>query len=106
MRSKSQFCIVAFNPVPRAALGALLMAIMLVVMLVLAQPAAAQTFQVLYNFPWGMGGGDPLSSVTVGQNGNLYGTTFAGGVGYGMVYILNSAGGGSRLCALRIGGNS
>jgi len=91
---KSQFCILVFHRAPRAAMGALLMAVMLVVMSVLAQPAPAQTFQVLYNFPWGMGGGDPLSSVTVAPNGNLYGTTFTGGTGYGMVYRLNHANGG------------
>jgi len=36
---------------------------------------------VLYNFDGGAGGAEPQNSVTLDQAGNLYGTTYAGGMG-------------------------
>src|SRR5271166_6997650 len=46
-------------------------------------PAAqAQTFQVLHNFSGGQDGAGPLDGLTIGPNGNLYGTASAGGHQY------------------------
>jgi uncharacterized repeat protein (TIGR03803 family) len=41
--------------------------------------ANAQTFQVLYNFTGGLDGTAPIDGLTIDRNGNLYGTTSAGG---------------------------
>ena len=47
---------------------------------ILAVPAAqAQTFTVLHNFTGGPDGAAPLDGLTIDRNGNLYGTTSAGG---------------------------
>ena len=43
----------------------------------------AQTFQNLFNFD-GTNGGDVISTLVQGANGNFYGTTSAGGL-YGML---------------------
>jgi uncharacterized repeat protein (TIGR03803 family) len=65
-----------------------MLAIVLVLAVVASQPAQAQTFSVLYNFPGGNNGENPAAGVTY-RGGNLYGTTWAGGAGgYGMVYEL------------------
>ena len=56
----------------------------------------AQTEQTLYNFTGGTDGGTPLSSLVKDAAGNLYGTTFVGGVyGAGEVFELspNTSGG-------------
>lgn len=48
---------------------------------------------VLYRFSGGTDGGNPEASLTMDQSGNLYGTTFEGGVyGYGTVFELSSSG--------------
>ena len=39
----------------------------------------AQSFQVLHNFTGGADGAGPLDGLTIGANGNLYGTASAGG---------------------------
>jgi len=44
--------------------------------------AQAQTFQVLHNFSGGQDGAGPLDGLTIGPNGNLYGTASAGGHQY------------------------
>lgn len=49
-------------------------------------PAQAQTGTVLYDFAGGSDGRDPASRLTLDTAGNLYGTTSAGGLGYGTVF--------------------
>lgn len=66
----------------------------------LAQPAKAQTYTVLYTFTGGADGASPYSGVIFDQSGNLYGTTEAGGDitpcasfnGCGVVYKLDASG--------------
>jgi len=52
------------------------------------QPAHAQTYRVIYNFTNGHDGANPEAGLTIDRGGNLYGTTNAGGVGYGGVFRL------------------
>ena len=51
----------------------------LLILLMAAIPAQAQTFQVLHNFTGGRDGANPLDGLTIGRAGNLYGTSSAGG---------------------------
>jgi uncharacterized repeat protein (TIGR03803 family) len=65
-----------------------------VLVLITARPAQAQTESVLYNFcsqPNCADGFNPGSSLTSDGKGNLYGTTYNGGVGsgYGTVFELS-----------------
>ncbi len=46
------------------------------------------TESVLYNFTGGTDGGNPFAGVIFDQAGNLYGTTYHGGAGYGTVFEL------------------
>lgn len=48
---------------------------------VLDRPAGAQTFTVIHNFTGGSDGAEPISGLTIGRDGNLYGTTNEGGQG-------------------------
>ena len=48
---------------------------------VLSNIAQAQTFTVLHAFTGGADGASPLSGVTIGGSGILYGTTYSGGTG-------------------------
>jgi uncharacterized repeat protein (TIGR03803 family) len=66
----------------------------------LAANARAQTFQVLHGFTNGGDGGFPFAGLTLDRGGNLYGTTYQGGLGYGTVYKLSRAGSGWRLSTL------
>ena len=66
----------------------------LVLAAVLAVPAAhAQTFHVIYSFNEDGVGSQPNAGVTLDRNGNLYGTNFSYGVGYGTVYKLTNRNG-------------
>src|SRR5208282_1068891 len=58
-------------------------------------PAKAQTEAVLYNFTGNPDGANPESRLTADSAGNLYGTTYSGGLGSGTVFELspNSSGG-------------
>jgi uncharacterized repeat protein (TIGR03803 family) len=56
-------------------------------------PAQAQTQKVLYNFTGGHDGQSPQSALTA-HAGNLYGTAYSGGLGYGTVFELSPNGGG------------
>lgn len=66
----------------------------------LAQPARAQTYTVLYTFTGGTDGGWPYSGVILDNSGNLYGTTETSGDvtacgafhGCGVVYMLDPSG--------------
>ena len=52
-----------------------------------AQPAQAQTFQVIHNFTGGADGATPNGSLAMGLSGDIYGTTVYGGVhGNGAIF--------------------
>ena len=72
-------------------------AFMLVV--VAAQFAQAQTFNVLHSFN-GLDGEHPYDGVTLDRGGNLYGTAYGGGDGAGTVYKLTHQGSGWTLNVL------
>ena len=61
-------------------------------MIILATQLHAQTFTVLHTFTGGQDGKSPYAGVTLDQAGSLYGTTTAGGAGYGTVYKLTHKG--------------
>jgi uncharacterized repeat protein (TIGR03803 family) len=64
-----------------------------VVVLGLAALVQAQTFTTLYNFTGGSDGGDPVAGVIQDPDGNLYGTTYYGGVyRAGVAYEIDTAG--------------
>jgi uncharacterized repeat protein (TIGR03803 family) len=65
----------------------------LIVVLLLAALAQAQTFTTLYNFTGGSDGAWPYAGVIQDPSGNLYGTTFGrNGSGDGVVYELKTTG--------------
>jgi uncharacterized repeat protein (TIGR03803 family) len=74
------------------AVGLRMVPLMFMLLIATAHLAQAQTFNVIYNFP--SRGGEPWSGPTMDQAGHLYGTTFYGGLGYGLVYELTRAGSG------------
>lgn len=51
----------------------------------------AQSFAVLHNFTGAQDGANPFAGVTLDRAGNLYGTTFNGGMGQGTVFQLHRA---------------
>lgn len=55
---------------------------------------SAQTFNVIYNFTGGTDGGDPVGGLAIDPAGNLYGSAFTGGAGYGTTYELSPSGSG------------
>jgi len=60
---------------------------------VVATPRAlAQTLSEVYSFNGGSNGGIPLSGLTRGAKGALYGTTSVGGSGYGTLFKLEPSG--------------
>jgi uncharacterized repeat protein (TIGR03803 family) len=61
-----------------------------------AQPA----FTVLHSFTGAGDGGNPITGLTIDAAGNLYGTTFNGGVGYGTVFKLRHSSSGWILTPL------
>ena len=80
-----------FNLSLGAALAALAIAFLLIVV---ATPAQAQTFNVLHNFTGGSDGGNPYSGLTKDKAGNLYGTALYYGIGYGTAFQLKHKGSG------------
>jgi uncharacterized repeat protein (TIGR03803 family) len=60
-------------------------------LLMSARPAHAQTEEVLYSFTGTSDGSQPASNLTM-NNGNFYGTTYAGGLGYGTVFEVSPNG--------------
>jgi uncharacterized repeat protein (TIGR03803 family) len=56
---------------------------------ILLPDAQAQTFNVLHNFTGGGDGGNPISSLVIDGLGNLFGTAFTGGIGYGADFELS-----------------
>lgn len=64
------------------------MALVAILLFLLSSTAStAQTFSVIHTFSGGEGV-EPYAGVTVDRFGNLYGTTWLGGLGYGTVYKL------------------
>ena len=57
-------------------------------LVLLTQPAQAQTFTVIHTFTGGADGANPHAGLTIDGTGNLYGTAARGGVGYGTVFKL------------------
>ena len=56
-----------------------------------AGPISTFTYKKLHDFTAGSDGATPLSGLTMDSGGNLYGTAYAGGAGYGTAYqLLNS----------------
>jgi uncharacterized repeat protein (TIGR03803 family) len=75
----------------RAAGAALALAIMLVPAVLATRSAQAQTFTSLHSFD-GTDGANPYAGLVQATNGNLYGTTYAGGNGYGTVFEITPSG--------------
>ena len=67
--------------------------------LIAATPAHGQ-FQVLYNFSGSNDGGNPHAGVTLDSGGNIYGTAYSGGLGYGTAFKLTHRGTGWVLSPL------
>ena len=61
---------------PRAATGALAVAMGFVLAVATTPVVQAQTYQVLHYFQSGQDGANPAAGVTIDQAGNLYGTTY------------------------------
>ncbi len=74
--------------------SALTLALLSATLLMAARPAHAQTEEVLYGFKGVPDGSRPESSLTADKNGNLYGTTYSGGLGFGTVFELSPTAGG------------
>ena len=71
-----------------------------VLVLVFAAPSAqAQTYSIIHTFS-GPDGATPLAGLSMDFAGNLYGTTSAGGAGYGTVFKLRYRGAGWTLNTL------
>ncbi len=79
MHNRQQFQNLLFRTICGAAATALAIIFVLALILIFAQRAEAQTFQVLYNFTGGADGASPYAGLTMDAAGNLYGTTLDGG---------------------------
>ena len=55
----------------------------IILTLVVAQSAQAQTYTVLHSFTGGQDGANPWAGLSMDRAGNLYGTTFFGGYNQG-----------------------
>src|SRR5579872_1152043 len=53
--------------------------------------SSSGTFSLLHSFLGGADGEFPSSSLTLGNDGNLYGTTYSGGKGFGTVFQLSQS---------------
>ena len=73
-------------------IGKLALAFAAGLLLFAAASASAQTFTVLYNFTGGADGGNPVGGLAIDIAGNLYGSAFTGGVGYGTAFELSPSG--------------
>jgi len=73
--------------------GWMTLAVVLVLGLFAAQSVRAQTLTVLYNFTGSPDGDSPYGGLVRDGSGNLYGTTYWGGVsGIGAVFKLDKTG--------------
>jgi uncharacterized repeat protein (TIGR03803 family) len=92
MANSKQRCTWITRGSVRAAGAALTLAVALVLGVVTTPSAQAQTFTTLYNFTGSSDGASPYGSLVRDSTGNLYGTTEAGGVGFGVVFKLSKNG--------------
>ncbi len=99
MHSKRHFPNVIFGASLRpqgAALAIMLLLLFLIFVLLFmtlaAQPAQAQTFNALHQFTGGPDGASPWAGLTIDARGDLYGTTYGGGGGWGTVFRLSHRG--------------
>ena len=76
----------------KAAIAVLVLAVTFLLTLVATQMAQAATFNVIYTFTGQSDGATPYAGLTMDRLGNLYGTTSAGGAGYGTVFQLKRSG--------------
>ena len=81
MHTKGRFPNVLFGGNLRADSAALAILVLLLFLIFVflfltltAQPAQAQTYQVIYNFTGGKDGATPVAGLTMDKRGNLYGT--------------------------------
>ena len=58
--------------------------------------SAQQTYHVIYSFTGGSDEANPSAGLSMDARGNLYGTTYAYGMGFGTVYQLVHHGSGWR----------
>jgi uncharacterized repeat protein (TIGR03803 family) len=63
--------------------------ILCVIVAATAIPSPAQTFSSLFTFNYAEGA-NPNGALVQATDGNLYGTTWAGGHGYGVVFVIDS----------------
>ena len=96
MQSKSQSRNL-LRRISRAAVAGL--AILVVVMIVSAPYALAQTYSVLHNFTGGLDGKNPYAGLTMDAAGNLYGTIASSGTN-GAVFKLTPGNGGWTFTSL------
>jgi uncharacterized repeat protein (TIGR03803 family) len=73
--------------------SAMALALLAGLLLIATQPVQAEPEAVLYSFTSNPDGANPESRLTL-YGGNLYGTTYAGGLGYGTVFELSPNGSG------------
>ena len=76
--------------------GLLFAALTILLVIAISPGSYAQSYSVLYNFASGLdnGGAFPYAGLTMDSQGNLYGTTYAGGTGNaGGVFKLTHRGG-------------
>ena len=66
----------------------------------ISKSASSQTFTILHSFSGGGHGANPSSGLTADIAGNLYGTTYGGGIGVGTVFKLKHVGSGWVLSTL------
>src|SRR6266571_650597 len=76
----------------RTATSALAASVLLVLGVVAMPSARAQTLVVLHTFTGGVDGYYPYAGLIQDAAGNLYGTTFWGGAGAGVVFKLDPTG--------------
>ncbi len=76
----------------RAATAGLALSITFLLTLAATQTTQAATLKVIYTFTGQNDGATPYAGLTMDRLGNLYGTTSAGGTGYGTVFELKRSG--------------
>ena len=84
--------------------AALTLALLSALLLIATRPAHAQTYSVLYSFTGKPDGANPYAGVALDKKGNLYGTTYVGGVdNLGTVFKILTSGGETVLYSFKGG---